>query len=124
MSCGANHKVEVHLKAARLRQEYPKTVSSILVAVEFGLTRLIDKILKLGNSIEGKGSDRWAALHWATWGGHEAIVQLLLQKGAYIEAKENDGWTTLHGAAENGHKATVQLLLEKGQTLGLRTCLK
>lgn len=62
-------------------QKYPKAVPGIVVAAEFGLIGLVDKILKSGNSIEGKGSDGQTALHSATERGHKAVVQLLLENG-------------------------------------------
>jgi hypothetical protein len=93
---------------------YPKKVPGIVVAAGFGLTRLVDEILKLENSIEGKGSDGCTALVKAASGGHEAMVQLLLEKGADIESKNQNGWTTLSYAAGRGHEAIVRLLLEKG----------
>jgi hypothetical protein len=102
-------------------QEYSKGVPGIVVAAEFGLTRLVDEMLRLGNSIEGNGSDRRTALHGAAWNGHEAVVRLLLEKGADIEAKNQYEGTALHEAAERGHEAVVRLLREKEADIEAKT---
>ena len=81
-------------------QECSKGVPGIVVAAEFGLTRLVDKMLKLGSSIEGNGSDGRAALHGAARNG--VVVQQLLEKAADVK-KDYDERTALHRAAENGH---------------------
>lgn len=97
-----------------LAEEYPKGVPGIVVAAEFGLTTLIDKILKLGNNIDECGSYRRTALHEATNNGHGATIRLLLERGANIEAKTRNGMTALSYAAADGNVAIARLLLESG----------
>jgi ankyrin repeat protein len=95
-------------------QRFPSEVPGIVIAAAFGLTVLVDMMLQLGNSIEGKGSDMQTALHLAAQKGHEAVVKLLLAAGADIEAKDNYRWTPLYQAAKNEHEAVVKLLLTAG----------
>lgn len=70
-------------------------------------------------------------LHYASEGGHEAIVQFLLDKGALVNAKEEistntecsfciyvydyiDGDTSLHVACQYQHQSIVEILLSFG----------
>ena len=95
-------------------QRFPSEVPGIVIAAAFGLTVVVDMMLQLGNSIEGKGSDMQTALHLAACNGHEAVVKLLLAAGADVEAKDDDSWTALYRAAFNGNEAIVRLLLAAG----------
>lgn len=61
-----------------------------------------------------KDDGKWAALHWAAWNDHGAVVQLLLGKGADIAKEGFDEKTALDWAEARGHKAVVQLLLWNG----------
>lgn len=63
-----------------------------------------------GADVEAKGQDGFRALHIATLGAHEALVQLLLEKGASIKAKDGCGRTALRITKGEGHKAIVRLL--------------
>lgn len=40
--------------------------------------------------------DKWTALHYACYGGHDKIAQFLLSKGANIESKTSINRTSLH----------------------------
>lgn len=95
-------------------QRFPSEVPGIVIAAAFGLTVVVDMMLQLGNSIEGKGSDMQTALHLAACNGHEAVVKLLLAAGADVEAKDDDSWTALYRAAFNRNEAIVRLLLAAG----------
>lgn len=64
--------------------------------------------------INGIGAWGRTPLHWATSGGHEAIVELLLARGASIHAADHWGCTSLHLAAELGRSNLVTLLVETG----------
>lgn len=98
-------------------QKYPKGVSGIAFAALFGLTSLIDKLLRLGNDIDESSSHERTALHEASARGHEDTLRLLLESGANLEVKEYRGLTALSLAAMGGLEANVQLLLNAGASI-------
>lgn len=95
-----------------------KNLTPMHVAAFFGLTPLINQIVKpLGNADQVHGRDSWhhQPLHWAAFQGHDVTVLRLLEIGADV----NDGAfdyvrTPLHMAAESGQIRTMELLLERG----------
>ena len=64
-------------------------------------------------------------LHWASWNGHAAVVEVLVAEWANLHvaewanlhAKDNYGMTHLHQASWNGHAAMVEALVAKGANL-------
>ncbi|OBT74165.1 hypothetical protein VF21_06236 [Pseudogymnoascus sp. 05NY08] len=104
--------VSAHLHSVFWSDMLRTEIPGITIAAEFGLTSLIDKMLKQGNSINESGIQGRAALHEAARNGHEATVELLLERGANTEAK--DLTMALLWAAESGLEAIVQLLVEHG----------
>jgi ankyrin repeat protein len=50
---------------------------------------------------------------WASYEGHEEIVQMLLQnENIQINQQDNDGYTALIEASFEGHTEIVQMLLQ------------
>ncbi|CAG8960230.1 hypothetical protein HYFRA_00012749 [Hymenoscyphus fraxineus] len=94
--------------------EEPSRVPGIIRAANFGLDSLIQRLLKLGNSVEGKGYDGETALYVATAKGNVSTVSLLLKSDADMTVTSFEGRTPLYCAAANGHDQVVQLLLENG----------
>jgi hypothetical protein len=64
------------------RDLHPYRPPGIVVGAGFGITTLADEMQWLGESIVGKGSDRWTALAKAARDGPKAMTRLLLNKGA------------------------------------------
>ena len=54
----------------------------------------------------------WTALHYATWRGHEIVVQKPIGR-AYINAQDRLGQNPLHLAAERGNVEIVRNLLSE-----------
>lgn len=53
-------------------------------------------------------------LHWASSGGHTALVTCLLEHGAMANALDELGWTPLHIAVSGGHAEIVAALVSAG----------
>jgi ankyrin repeat protein len=62
-------------------QEFPRQMTGLHLAAYFGLKEAMITLLKGGYDLDSKESDGWTPLSWATWNGHEAVVELLLEKG-------------------------------------------
>lgn len=69
---------------------------------------------RLHKLVDKKDKNGQTALHWATEGGHEAVVRLLVDHRAVVNAKDKRGWTALFWATERGHEAVVRLLKSAG----------
>ncbi len=55
-----------------------------------------------------------AAIHFASFKGHNSIVDFLLKKGARATIADKRGTTALHYAAYSGHLDVVKTLLQYG----------
>lgn len=53
-------------------------------------------------------------LHWASSGGHGALVAYLLEHRALVNALDELGWTALHIAVSGGHSDIAAALLRAG----------
>ncbi|RPB06611.1 ankyrin, partial [Morchella conica CCBAS932] len=59
-------------------------------------------------------------LHWASEGGHKAVVDVLLSHSADINVKDRWGMTAIYYASEAGHRAVVEVLLSHGADIGAK----
>ncbi|OBT97547.1 hypothetical protein VE01_04507 [Pseudogymnoascus verrucosus] len=109
--------VSAHLHSVFWSDMIRTEIPGITIAAEFGLTSLIDKMLKQGNSINEGGIQGKAALHEAARNGHMATVELLLERGADTEAKDVNGRTALLWAVQAGYESILRLLLNKGANI-------
>ena len=108
--------------------KFPSSSKLLHIASHFGILPLAEKLLTQGgfmtrvkrHSIDRKGNQGMAALHWAAKDGHLAIARLLLEKGADIKAKDKYGMTALHLAASPGHEGLIRLLLEMGADINAK----
>ena len=51
-------------------------------------------------------------MHFAAFGGYDAVYELLLDHGAKVDAADGDGMTALHIATKGGQVAVCKLLLK------------
>jgi ankyrin repeat protein len=84
--------------------------------------------LEVGFPIDARGQHNATALHWASWHGDAAAVQLLLERNAPLELIDADfkatplGWA-MHGSENSWHRAdgnypeVARLLLKAGPKL-------
>ncbi len=95
----------------KIREDEQERVRSLFAAAQQGILstqdiRSPDLFIR-----DEKG---FTLLHYASYKGHRAVVELLLDGGAYIGAVSQGGLTALHWAARLGHRAVVELLLARG----------
>lgn len=109
---------------AQSAQANPRSQSSggdIHQAAKDGDLEKVKALLKdHPNLVFTKDSDGRTALHFASYYGHNDVVELLLTNKAEIDAKDDNGRTALHYASATGHKNTAELLLANGAELDLK----
>lgn len=70
-------------------------------------------LLERGAPLEREGN-KWGALHYAVFNGHEHVVQDLMARGANVNARSPNGSTPLMLAAREGRDGLARVLLEAG----------
>ncbi|KAK4067956.1 hypothetical protein Trihar35433_6516 [Trichoderma harzianum] len=99
-------------------QDFPSNMTGLHAAAVLGLTEATKLFLERCYRPDAIDSYNYTPLSWASFYGHEAVVELLVIAGANLEIKDlKDGRTPLMLAAAEGHEAVVKLLLEKGADL-------
>lgn len=69
---------------------------------------MVQILLEKGADVNAGGKISDGALHAASYGGHEKIVELLLKKGGNISARDFDN--ALQAASQRRHEKIVELL--------------
>ena len=122
---GTEEKVTPLMVAAGLGSFYDRTEDDKKVALE-----VAKLTIELGGDVNAVGESGWTALHGATYGGNDAIVQLLVDKGAKLDIKDEWEQTPLSIAqglisslilnftkkSYGPHTSTANLLLKLGAT--------
>ena len=107
-------------KVVQVLLDWPKTdvnqlngqgESILMLAALKGQIELVEKLIKKGADVNKTG---WTPLHYASSGGHVALIGLMLENSAYIDAESPNGTTPLMMAAMYGSEASVKLLLLEG----------
>ena len=91
-------------------QHFPRRMTGLHLAAYFGITNLIEILLR-SVDVESKDTSGRTPLSWAAQRGHATVVKQLLEAKANVEAKSGAG-TPLSYAAGRGHEAVVKQLLE------------
>ncbi|KAK4207886.1 ankyrin repeat-containing domain protein [Rhypophila decipiens] len=73
--------------------ERPQSFTPLMVASYFGLSIVIEQLLKAGADANAKDNDGWTPLHWASENDHDAVVQQLFEAGADANANDGYDWT-------------------------------
>ena len=124
-----------HLRIVKLLLDQGATkegASDALVsACESGFKSVAELLLARGADVNRRTSLNMTPLHFAAYGGHEAIVEMLVKRGATLEvlsAGNNapNGWpqfvvqgaTPLHLAVERSRANIVRQLLDAGANAG------
>jgi ankyrin repeat protein len=63
-----------------------------------------------GTDVEAKNNDELAALQWAAWKGHVALLQLLIKQGSNVNGTESKARTALYYMAWSGHEEVAEML--------------
>ncbi|XP_027033585.2 LOW QUALITY PROTEIN: ankyrin repeat and SOCS box protein 3 [Tachysurus fulvidraco] len=102
---------------------YQDTCSAVALAARRGDYRLLQRLLKNGQSVDVKDNRGWCALHEAAAGGHAQCVRLLLSASAsdncedYVNSLTHNSETSLYFAAMNGHLRAARHLIRAGADL-------
>ena len=95
--------------------------SPLMMAALKGELELATRLVKRDADVNKPG---WTALHYASTGGHIAMMRLLLAHHAYVDAEAPNGTTPLMMAAHYGTPEAVKLLLEEGADPELKNQLE
>ena len=71
-------------------------------------------LLSVGADVNGRDSDRYTALHWATGRGKVEITKLLLENHASLDLRTKQDWTVLLMACFSHNPEVVQIILDHG----------
>jgi uncharacterized protein len=87
--------------------------TAIVLAAWRGNLEAVKWLVERGARINA-GERQWSALHYAVFGGHEAVVDYLIGLGADINARSTNGSSVLMLAIYEGRQALARKLIEKG----------
>ncbi|KAL2066570.1 hypothetical protein VTL71DRAFT_2641 [Oculimacula yallundae] len=93
-----------------------KNLTAMHVAAFFGLTHLIDSLIREGHKNEIQIRDSWdnQPLHWAAARGHIEAMEKLIFLGADInDGRVDQVWTPLHMAASEGRIDAMNHLMKE-----------
>jgi ankyrin repeat protein len=98
---------------------YDQKVTKVHMAVYFGLTDLVEDLLRAGFEIDRKDRLGRTPLSYSAELGWETTVSLLVNGGAEVDSlafewRLNEGRTPLSYAAKAGHEGVTQILLNNG----------
>jgi ankyrin repeat protein len=85
--------------------------TALLMAASQGRTVVAERLLTAGAALNPEG---WTPLHYAVFGGHEALTRELIRRGAQIDAYAPNRRTALMLAAQAGNLELVAMLIELG----------
>ncbi|KAK3529075.1 hypothetical protein QTP70_016513 [Hemibagrus guttatus] len=100
---------------------YQDTCSTVALAARRGESRLLQRLLRKGHSVDVKDNRGWCALHEAAAEGHAQCVRLLLNTSDscedYVNSLTHSSETPLYFAAKNGHLRAARHLIRAGADL-------
>ena len=92
----------------------------LALAVRLGWSRLVDRLLAIGVSLDGRDSHGMSALHLAAALGREAMLKQLVAQGAAPDLLAPDGQTPLGVALSSGRRDLADWLDWRGWPLPKR----
>lgn len=92
----------------------------LALAVRLGWSRLVDRLLAVGVSLDGRDSHGMSALHLAAALGREAMLKKLVAQGAAPDLLAADGQTPLGVALSSGRRDLADWLDWRGWPLPRR----
>lgn len=92
---------------------------ALLHAAWKGQLKALRWLLEHGATINRQGKE-WAAIHYASFAGHDSVVSDLLARGADVNALSTNGSTPLMMAAREGREGIAVRLLQAGADAAVR----
>ena len=89
----------------------PRDETPLMIACLKGHLEIARMLVARGADVNKTG---WTPLHYASSGGHVALIQMLVDENAYIDAESPNGTTPLMMAAMYGSPEAVKVLLDAG----------
>ena len=87
--------------------------SSVYYASFFGLSEVVQELLKTYTDVNARGGVYGNALQAASVGGYEEVVYMLLDAGANVNAQGGYYGNALQAASVRGHENLVRVLLDR-----------
>jgi hypothetical protein len=95
-------------------QDVPRQMTSMHLAAYFGLSDIVQTLIRNQHDPDTEDSSKRTPLSWAAANGQEAVVKVLLDTGAAVNSVDGYGKVPLLWAAGNGHETVVKMLLDRG----------
>lgn len=111
----------MNIFGARSTEPPDKDKIIFLTATRNGDQRKMQKLIKKHPAIvHARANESITALHYASFLGHNNLVEILLDADANINARVSNGWTPLHFAASGGEIENIKILLKHGAGINSR----
>ncbi|KAK1950787.1 ankyrin [Colletotrichum sublineola] len=95
-------------------QEFPKDVPELVLAASFEAPDVLERLVRQGKDIEGRGSDKETPLIRSARLGHVKNIATLLRLGANVSATDIAGETAIEMATLAGKSSAVKALIDGG----------
>ncbi len=112
--------IDVLHKELKEGEYHIRELREFIKAAKEGQISKIQEHLKKGIDVNALDYDNNTALFWASWQGHEDIVELLCKIGAYVDIPCYNEATALIAAAMHGHTRCVEILLNYNANINLQ----
>lgn len=106
-------------RGADINQRNNNGESALALAAWQGKKAAVEWLLAHGASINVPDK-YWSPLHYAVFGGHDAVAELLLERGANLDARSPNGSSVLMMAVYEGREAIARKLLSRGARTDVR----
>ncbi|RKT59390.1 hypothetical protein DFR40_1277 [Azonexus fungiphilus] len=106
-------------RGAEIDQVNANGESALALAAWRGQMEAVQWLVERGARINA-GDRQWSPLHYAVFGGHEAVADYLMARGADIEALTTNGSSALMLAVYEGREGLARKLIEKGARRDVR----
>ena len=104
----------------RVNHRNRQGATPLIAAAQKGHSDICRLLLAHGGNVnERHPGTNFTPLHFATFKGQEASVEVLLSWGAEVDAQDHAGGTPLYAACQEGHLASALRLLKAGATVTL-----
>jgi len=107
-------------KGGKGQKRKEQTSMAMFAVATSGDAVAVKKQIEMGMSVAITDDRGATPLHYASWYGHLATVEVLLSADADPNSRSGDGFTPLHLASAFGHSPVVRALLKAGADSSLQ----